>query len=101
MHLTAVDTEKILLLPVTIPKKSWSEMSKERKMAVRILNSTLEEYAHSSDNILYVDTISLFRDYDDKKIFIDECCHLSPFGAELQAKLIAKELFNSNLKILQ
>ena len=35
MHLTAVDTEKILLLPVTIPKKSWSEMSKERKMAVR------------------------------------------------------------------
>ena len=101
LHLAAVDTELILLLPVTVPKKSLSSVSDPHRMAISALNSALKEYADSSDKIVYVDTISLFKNYDDEKIFIDKCCHLSSFGAELQAKLIAEVLFDNNLKILQ
>lgn len=101
LYMAAVDAEKILLLPVTVPNKSWSNMSKEHRAAISVLNSTLEEYAHSSDKILYVDTVSLFKNHDDEIIFIDRCCHLSSKGAELQAELIANELFNNKLKILQ
>jgi hypothetical protein len=81
LHLAAVDTEKFLLLPVTLPKKSWSNISDAHKAAISALNSELREYAQSSDKILYVDTISLFSNYADEKIFIDRCCHLSSFGA--------------------
>ena len=101
MHQASVEAEMIFLLPVTVPKESWLKASNEHKAAISALNSALKEYANSSDKVLYIDTIALFSNYADEQVFIDRCCHLSSVGAELQAELIAKELFNNNLKILQ
>jgi len=98
LNQTAVDTEIFLLLPVTVSKKSWAKASKEGKKTISVLNSVLKEYADSNEKIVFVDTIALFKNHADKKIFIDSC-HLSSFGAKLQAELIAQELFNNNLSL--
>jgi len=86
------DDERILVLPVTIPKKSWEKSSLMRKMSIYMLNRTMKNYAQKHNSVTYLDTINLFEDEADKNVFIDSCCHLSEYGATLQAKFIANNL---------
>ncbi|MDH4028120.1 MAG: SGNH/GDSL hydrolase family protein, partial [Nitrospirota bacterium] len=98
---SAADAEKILLLPVTVPRGTWDGMTDKHRTAINAMNAALMDYAEKNNKVLYVDTVSLFKDHDDEEIFIDRCCHLSPYGARLQAGLISGTLLKSNLRILQ
>ena len=67
-------------------------------VAVKILNDALLDYAtkHHNDKVKYV-YIDLYQTYAKERpreVFIDYCCHLSGYGAELEAKAIEAHLIH-------
>ena len=54
-----------------------------------MLNSNLESFASKNKYVHFFD-ISKKLNLDDKKMFIDNCCHLSNLGSELTAVELTK-----------
>jgi hypothetical protein len=76
------NVDLVVILPVTPPLKFRDEFK-----LVKVLNKQLRDFAISRDGFSYLDTWKLFVG-NDKQNFIDECCHLTPFGAQRQAQAI-------------
>jgi hypothetical protein len=90
--------KEVIILSVTIPQDAFLRISTKRMTAVKILNDALMDYAtkHYNDKVKYV-YIDLYKTYNKeppRKVFIDYCCHLSSYGAELEAKAIEAHLIN-------
>ena len=86
-----IDEKKIHLIisSTNIPKYSISAKSKSHLRALKILNSNLESFASKNKYVHFFD-ISKKLNLDDKKMFIDNCCHLSNLGSELTAVELTK-----------
>jgi len=87
---------EIILLPTTIPKDASKITSEKMIIAIKILNNTLENYVkrHSNNKVryIYINLYKVFECDPPRTIFIDYCCHLSSYGAKLEAKAIAAHL---------
>ncbi len=81
---------KIIVAPVTVPKLSRQSMGDGRRKAISVLNTSLQQFAQRHDNVVFFDSISLLDAYADSEVYIDDCCHLSQFGAEVIAAKLAK-----------
>lgn len=90
--------KEVIILSVTIPQDAASRTSTKRMAAIKILNDALLDYAakHSNDKFkyVYIDLYQAYAQEPPRKVFIDYCCHLSSYGAELEAKAIAAHLIN-------
>jgi hypothetical protein len=74
-----------LILSSNSPKASIAKHSKARRKATLLLHKELSLFASQHDNLSYLDMESQFAGLDESDLFIDDCCHLSPGGAQLQA----------------
>ena len=90
-------------MPITVPKKTRAKLPIQFATAIEICNQVMFKYAQNKPRVYFLDTRKLFDSYEDKSVFIDPICHLSPRGARLQAGFIAEvlsELENTNHKTL-
>jgi hypothetical protein len=96
LRLNAHGVQNILILPVNIPKDAMSSTSKKRLIAIKILNDTMHNYAKShaagEPKIIFVSLNDAFQNQPPRQAFIDQCCHLTAYGAELEAKAVIDHL---------
>ena len=79
-----------MILPVVIPETSWPKLPKSYQVALTSLNEELKAYAEAHERVAFVDPRPEL--YSLSGAFIDNCCHLSPDAAEVQAQIIWREL---------
>lgn len=96
LQLLRADTEghvkKLIILPTTLPPKTWAEISRPHKVALTVQNSTLQKFSEQHPGIEFIDTNEFFVSDTEGRGFIDECCHLSREGASREAHLLARHL---------
>jgi hypothetical protein len=55
---------------------------------VQRYNRFLKSFAHSHENVFYLDTAAHFDRLGREGCFVDACCHLSEYGAQREAQYI-------------
>jgi hypothetical protein len=83
---------RIILVPLTVPKASWAQMSRQRQKAITAMNATLKAYAAQHPSFAYVDLDTVFARLPDSQIYRDACCHLTADGAKREAQAIYSAL---------
>ena len=58
--------------------------NKDRLNLINKVNNHLKLY--NKNNFIYLDTIEILNSFIEKDLFIDDCCHLTPFAAMKIAK---------------
>jgi hypothetical protein len=61
-------------------------------IAVQWMNQSLREYAQSTPGVYFVEIVGQFESSGEENLFLDTCCHLSAKGAELEARILFREL---------
>ena len=84
--------KRVIILPTTLPPKTWALISEPHRVALTVLNNTLREFVQRHDGMEFIDTNELFASDPDGRGFIDECCHLSHEGATQVAHLLAEHI---------
>ena len=92
LYREAEGIKAILILPITVPRKTRPTLPIQFGTAIKICNQVMFKYAQSKPRVYFLDTLELFDFFEDKSVFIDPICHLSPRGARLQADFIAEVL---------
>ena len=80
----------LILAPVTTPlhlkkknnilkSKIESDENVNRLRIINLINEQIKSF--QKKNVIYFDTIKILKKYENEKIFIDDCCHLSKNGA--------------------
>ena len=63
-----------------------NEIEKEKLDLINNINLNLKKY--NNKNFIFLDIVSLMKNQKIDQIFIDDCCHLSSFGAKIIAENI-------------
>ena len=64
------------------------EINNQRLNLINKVNNSLKLY--NNNNFIYFDTIEKLNSFNEKDLFIDNCCHLTPFSALEIAKNLNK-----------
>jgi len=91
------EVKHVILLPVNIPKESFNKWNDKMIPSITILNKSLKQFSKRNADVSFIDITTIFNFANDEHLFIDECCHLSDEGAELQAKLMFDYLASNDL----
>ena len=90
------DTEgrvkEVIIMPTTLPPKTWAVIDGPHRVALTVLNQTLRDFSHKYAYMQFIDTNKIFASDVEGRGFIDECCHLSREGAARVAHLLAGNL---------
>jgi hypothetical protein len=91
------EVKHVILLPVNIPKESFNKWNDKMITSITILNKSIKQFSKRNDGVSFIDITTIFNSDNDDHLFIDECCHLSDEGAELQSNIIFDFLVNNDL----
>ena len=85
-----------ILTPLNLKNKDeiFNKIEKEKLNLINKINLNLQKL--DSENLIFLDLVSLMKDYKIDEVFIDDCCHLSPFGAKKIADYIDKIISANN-----
>ena len=79
---------RIFLISIAISESTLLQLSHQRLYSIELMRKTLEQFAASHpDKVTFLDARTLFQGQQNEKNFLD-CCHVTPLGAQLQAKKI-------------
>ena len=95
------DGGKLVLLPVN-PADSYLQALEQKSEssfihAIDWLNTAMSTFAQEHEDVFFFDVAGYFDQCGRSGYFIDECCHLSVMGAEVQAKFLYRELLEKGL----
>ena len=85
---------KIIFTPILTPlnfennNEILSQIEKDKLKLINRINLNLQKF--NSKNFIFLDLVALMKNYKINEVFIDDCCHLSPFGAKKIADHINK-----------
>ena len=68
------------------------DINKNRKEILKLMNKQLKNFKRK--NVIFFDANKILIPYKDETLFIDECCHLSPLGAQIISQKINEILIN-------
>ena len=78
-----------IMSPLNFHKNALEdEINNQRLNLINKVNNSLKLY--NKNNFIYFDTIEKLNSFNAKDLFIDECCHLTPFSALVIAKNLNK-----------
>ena len=78
-----------IMSPLNFHKNALEdEINNQRLDLINKVNNSLKLY--NKNNFIYFDTIEKLNSFNAKDLFIDECCHLTPFSALEIAKNLNK-----------
>ena len=78
-----------IMSPLNFHKNALEdEINNQRLNLINKVNNSLKLY--NKNNFIYFDTIEKLNSFNEKDLFIDECCHLTPFSALEIAKNLNK-----------
>jgi hypothetical protein len=92
------ENTKIIFTPIFSPihlKKDLNLLSTFEKNQIELINKinfNLKNY--KKDNFIFLDLVSILKNYNASDIFIDSCCHLSSKGSEIIANQINQIILN-------
>tara|TARA_B100000497_G_C7560381_1_gene338133 strand:+ start:338 stop:760 length:423 start_codon:yes stop_codon:yes gene_type:complete len=83
-------TNSKILSPLNFENKNeiLSQIEKDKLKLINKINLNLQKF--NSKNFIFLDLVALMKNYKINEVFIDDCCHLSPFGAKKIADHINK-----------
>lgn len=88
---------KFIFTPILTPIHLKDDLNllnnfeKNRIDLINKVNLNLKNYEHA--NFIFLDLVSIMKDYDVSEIFVDDCCHLSSKGSEIIAKKIHQTIY--------
>ena len=87
-----LDKDTILILvPVLSPiqfikNNSFNKLDKKRLKIINLTNNEIKNF--KKKNVIYLDLYKILNLFEAKDLFIDDCCHLTPFAsAKISEKL--------------
>jgi hypothetical protein len=84
--------KKVIILPTTLPPKTWATIDEPHRVALTLLNRALRDFSGKQTYMQFVDTNELFASDKDRAAFIDDCCHLTREGATRVAEALVAHM---------
>ncbi len=83
---------KLILSPTISPlyfveEDDLNKVDKERLKVLNLINYEIKNF--KKKNVIYLDLHKVFHSFESKDLFIDNCCHLTPFASSKIAEKLS------------